>query len=65
MDEDSKSDEMMDSFTSTGNKEICVKFDHDYCAAPRGERSGNQDHFMGVDDFCPPQLMWICATIPW
>lgn len=51
MDEDSESEEMMDSFTSTGNKEICVKFDHNYCAAPRGERSGNQDHFMGVDDF--------------
>ena len=51
MDEDNKSEEMMDSLTITGNKEICVKFDHNYCAAPREERSGNEDHFMRGDDF--------------
>ena len=54
MDEDNKSEEMMDSFTITGitgNKEICEKFDHNYCAAPREERSGNEDHFTRGDDF--------------
>ena len=63
MDEDSKFEEMMDSCTIIGNKEICVKLDHDYCAAFREEKSVKKEHFMKVDEIVSSAAVDMCDHI--